>query len=326
MTPKLSIIVPIYKVEQYIRKCVDSVLQQDIPSSEYEIILVDDGSPDGCPAICDSYVAEHENIRVIHQENGGLSAARNAGLKIAKGEYVCFLDSDDYWEPNKLGALMMQIDREQLDVLRFNHQNVRQLQDGRYEVFQPYKAPHFVDNINEVVDGVTYLSERMGYACYACQFIMRRGIVSLFTPNIHFEDVDWLPRMLLQVRRVNSTPIAVYNYLHRPGSITQTQGKKDKVKKNVDDFLNVIKCYNEYISQYPNCVWLCHMRSLLAEGVIANVAQYLYDERDAYLKRLYSLNVFPLTIGKQGLTYLKKAILINISPRLAILLLHIKNK
>ena len=83
MTPKLSIIVPIYKVEQYLRKCVDSLLTQDY--SDYEIILVDDGSPDACPQICDKYAAEHDNIRVIHRENGGLSAARNSGIKVANG-------------------------------------------------------------------------------------------------------------------------------------------------------------------------------------------------------------------------------------------------
>ena len=94
---KLSIIVPIYGVEQYLCKCVDSLLAQDLPASDYEIILVDDESPDACPQICDEYAKEHANIRVIHQTNAGLSAARNAGLKVAKGEYVCFVDSDDYW-------------------------------------------------------------------------------------------------------------------------------------------------------------------------------------------------------------------------------------
>ena len=99
---KLSFIVPIYNVEQYLRKCVDSLLAQDVPSSEYEVILVDDGSPDACPQICDEYAAACEDIRVIHRENGGLSAARNSGIEIAKGKYVCFVDSDDYWEPSFL--------------------------------------------------------------------------------------------------------------------------------------------------------------------------------------------------------------------------------
>ena len=126
--PRLSFIVPVYNVAPYLRKCVDSLIAQDY--DDYEIILVDDGSTDECPQICDELAAAYENIRVIHQENAGLSAARNAGLKVAKGEYICFVDSDDYWEENVLGGLMEQVEREKLDVLRFDYQNVRVIDAG----------------------------------------------------------------------------------------------------------------------------------------------------------------------------------------------------
>lgn len=89
----ISIIVPVYKVEPYLRRCVDSILAQTY--TDFELILVDDGSPDNCGAICDEYAAKDSRIRVIHQENGGLSAARNAGLDVAAGEYITFVDSDD---------------------------------------------------------------------------------------------------------------------------------------------------------------------------------------------------------------------------------------
>ena len=121
--PRLSFIVPVYNVSPYLRKCVDSLLMQDCEDNE--IILVDDGSTDDSGTICDELAAAYENIRVIHQQNGGLSAARNAGLKAAEGEYICFVDSDDYWEENVLGGLMEQVEREKLDVLRFDYQNVR---------------------------------------------------------------------------------------------------------------------------------------------------------------------------------------------------------
>ena len=91
--PLISVIVPIYKVEKYLNKCVDSIINQTYKN--LEIILVDDGSPDSCPDICDKYEKKDNRVKVIHKKNGGLSDARNAGLDIANGEYISFIDSDD---------------------------------------------------------------------------------------------------------------------------------------------------------------------------------------------------------------------------------------
>ena len=240
---KLSIIIPIYKVEDYLRKCVESVLNQDIPSSEYEIILVDDGSPDACPRICDSYAAKYDNIRVIHRENGGLSAARNSGIKAAKGKYIMFVDSDDYIEPNVLGELINTMEDKQLDVLRYNYQNVRE--NG--EVFVPFKTgkPYF-DYSNDVLDGESFLNERLGYACYATMFVIRRGLLDgcMFTKGIYFEDTDWTPRMLLKAKRVSSTDRIVYNYLWREGSITLPKDP-DKKKKIFEDRVKLLRGFIE---------------------------------------------------------------------------------
>ncbi len=101
--PQISVIVPVYKVEPYLRGCIDSILAQTF--TDFELILVDDGSPDNCPAICDEYAAKDSRIRVIHQENGGLSAARNSGIGTARGNYLCFADSDDLVAPDYLAYL-----------------------------------------------------------------------------------------------------------------------------------------------------------------------------------------------------------------------------
>lgn len=93
-SPLISVIIPIYKVEQYLKRCVDSVLNQTY--TKLEIILVDDGSPDSCPKICDDYATLDSRVEVVHKKNGGLSSARNAGLDICKGEYIAFVDSDDF--------------------------------------------------------------------------------------------------------------------------------------------------------------------------------------------------------------------------------------
>ena len=92
---KISFILPVYNVEAYLRECVESLLAQTY--TVFEIVLVDDGSPDGCPALCDQLATEDNRIKVLHKPNGGLSDARNAGLNIASGDYVIFVDSDDKW-------------------------------------------------------------------------------------------------------------------------------------------------------------------------------------------------------------------------------------
>ena len=111
---KVSIIIPVYKVEKYIRRCIDSVIEQDF--DDYEIILVDDGSPDNCPQICDEYGLRYDNVRVIHKSNGGLSDARNIGINCAQGEYIIFIDSDDYVEKNHISSLYNAVTEANADI------------------------------------------------------------------------------------------------------------------------------------------------------------------------------------------------------------------
>lgn len=118
--PLISIIVPIYKVEPYLRQCLDSIVNQTY--TNLEIILVDDGSPDGCPAICDEYAAKDNRIVVIHKENGGLSSARNTGLNIANGEWIFFVDSDDWISEKCLSLFIEVIQKDHFDVVIADHQ------------------------------------------------------------------------------------------------------------------------------------------------------------------------------------------------------------
>ena len=114
MQDLISVIVPVYKVEKYLKRCVDSILAQTYPC--LEVILVDDGSPDGCPAICDEYAREDRRVRVIHKENGGLSDARNAGIDAAKGKFLGFVDSDDYVHPRFYELLLQALKEEGADI------------------------------------------------------------------------------------------------------------------------------------------------------------------------------------------------------------------
>ena len=332
---KLSIIVPIYGVEQYLRKCVDSLLAQDI--SDYEIILVDDGSPDSCPRICDEYAAAHENIRVVHRKNGGLSAARNSGIEVAQGEYIMFVDSDDYIEPNVLSGLLAQIERDNLDVLRYRLQYV----NPQYEVYNPYKSDPFKGNdySEAPTDGVSFLNSRMNTHCYAWQFIIKRDLIYsnqssvisnqnlgdtniLFTEGIYFEDTDWTPRMLCKANRVASTNTVVYNYLMREGSITNAVNRC-KQKKVLDDKMRLIETMQSQASelqkQGEDNSWFSRMMADTAISIITILGTQFYDERNVYLSKLQDMNIYPLRSRSV------KARLINFSPRLTVTMIHMAN-
>lgn len=121
-SPIISIIIPIYKVEPYLRRCLDSIVNQTY--TNLEIILVDDGSPDNCPQICDEYAAKDNRIVVIHKENGGLSDARNAGLDICKGKYISFMDSDDWVSLEYINELYSSIKETHADIAIVNHKHV----------------------------------------------------------------------------------------------------------------------------------------------------------------------------------------------------------
>lgn len=317
---KLSIIIPIYIVEQYLRKCVDSVLHQDY--KDYEIILVDDGSPDTCPQICDSYAAEHNNIRVVHRGNGGLSAARNSGIEVAKGEYVMFVDSDDYIEQNVLAGLMDQIERDKLDVLRYRLQYV----NPQYVVYNPYRCDPFKGNdYSEIpTDGVSFLNSRMSTACYAWAFVLKRELLDgcMFTPGIYFEDTDWTPRMLVKAKRVASTNTVVYNYLQREGSITNAVNRS-KQKKVLDDKIRLVcemlRQANELQQKGLSSAWFSRMIADNVISIIGIISKDFYKERKAYLGVLQQQNIYP--IENKSI----KARLINFSPGLAVGILHFKN-
>ena len=318
---KLSIIVPIYNVAPYLRKCVDSLLTQDI--LDYEIILVDDGSPDECPRICDAYAEKHSNVHVIHQENAGLSAARNTGVAKAQGDYIWFVDSDDYVEPNVLGVLMEQIERDKLDVLRFRYQNVRE--SG--EVFAPYKdMTNYNDYSSVPTDGLSFLNERMGNQCYAVLFILHREIAlqEQFTPKIYFEDTEWTPRMMLRAKRVASSELMVYNYLWREGSITLSQKDVQKQCKQLKDKIDLLRKLDDWGNQVVDRRWFDGMISGLMVNIVGIIASTFYADRKEYVQQIKAMHLLPLSTYHIAPRAQRKVKLINVSIDLAVMLMNLK--
>lgn len=318
----LSIIVPIYNVEHYLPKCIDSLLNQDLPVNEYEIILVDDGSSDRCGAICDEYASKYGHIRVIHRENGGLSAARNSGIEIAHGKYIQFVDSDDYLESNVLNALVEKMEEDNLDVLRFNYRNVNE----EYVEIHPNKDPQrYVDFSSEICDGLTFLNEKLGPACYGWQFILKTDLVKsvpLFKEGIYFEDVEWTPRVLAASKRVTSENIPAYNYLIRQGSITNALTKERK-RKIIDDKILLIELIKAQMVDKNDIRWYEGIIASTVISLLGAIACDFYDERGYYIKKLMELNIFPLSAYHLNRGGMRKRMFVNLSPELYCLLISL---
>lgn len=158
MENKVSVIVPIYKVEKYLERCVDALIGQTL--KDIEIILVDDGSPDGCPAICDKYAQKDDRIKVIHKKNGGVSAARNDGLAIASGEYVIFCDSDDWMEPEAFEALYAAAKEKDADVAVGDINLIR----GQQVIYNKYFEHEFYYTKREDMDSLVMADIYQGYS------------------------------------------------------------------------------------------------------------------------------------------------------------------
>lgn len=325
---KLSIIVPVYNVVDYLAKCLDSLIAQDLSQDEYEIIVVNDGSTDNSGEIAKQYADKYPNINLVNQANQGLSGARNTGIMNAKGEYVQFVDSDDYLEQNVLGGLLKQIEEDKLDVLRYKYQNVRINTGGEYEIFQPYKQSNFLfDNYSkEPINGVDFLNNRFGTACYAWAFVLRKEVLDdcIFKQGIYFEDTEWTPRMLIKANKVASTDTIVYNYLMREGSITKAVNK-DKQRKVVEDKIKLVDSLLEHQKGLSNKSWFERMIAATVLSILGCIAADFFSERKIYLKQLKTRKIYPLSSINTTKQVKRKLQLINLSPMLYCWMMYVKN-
>lgn len=216
MTKAFSIIVPAYNVAPYLDRCLESCLQQDLPEEEYEIIVVNDGSNDNTLEIAQAFAAIHSSVKVLSQENKGLSEARNAGLSLAQGDYVWFVDSDDTIAPNCLNALYRQADSTSADVIAIC---IATIKEG---VATPRMYYNY-SMVNTILSGPQMLRRGMLKAACAQFFICKRSFLEeyrfRFLPGVYHEDEEWTPRVLYNARRITFTDAICYNIYYRTGSI-----------------------------------------------------------------------------------------------------------
>lgn len=214
---KLSVIIPVYKVEATLDRCVESVLAQQCEGME--VVLVDDGSPDASPALCDRWAARDGRVRVVHQTNGGLSDARNAGLAVATGELVTFVDSDDFLAPDTYAPLLEAMTAD-VDIVEYP----AVLFYGSGRQTELALEEHVYD------DKTDYWLRGRAYAhAYAWNKIYRRSLFAQvrFPRGKVFEDAHTLPLLLERARRVKTTCKGLYYYCDNPSGITATASGED---------------------------------------------------------------------------------------------------
>jgi glycosyltransferase involved in cell wall biosynthesis len=215
-------VIPVYKVEAYLDQCVQSVLDQTF--RDLEVVLVDDGSPDNCGAMCDRWAERDSRVRAVHQKNGGLSAARNTGIRNATGEYVLFLDSDDWWEKDSvLSAIAAQLERTAVDVLSFNY---RKSYNGSVEpAYFSEEAPS-----SDKVEGLAEIVQQGYWITGACNKAIRRSLLTenglYFREGITSEDIDWTLRLGLKAQTFAFANVCVFVYRQRSASISHSVSAK----------------------------------------------------------------------------------------------------
>lgn len=209
MDQKISVIIPIYKVENYLKECLNSVVNQTY--TNLEIILVDDGSPDNCPQICEDYASKDKRIKVIHKENGGLSSARNAGLEIATGEYIAFVDSDDWLELDMYELLLDELLKSNADVSICNP-----IFEGKGKNNLCSNRTRVIDNKEEIF---SLLTSNIRFEVWNKLF--RKTVVSdtRFIIGQVYEDLNFDRNVFSQVNRIVYIDKSKYHYrVNRPGS------------------------------------------------------------------------------------------------------------
>lgn len=256
--PKISVIVPVYNMEKYLKRCVDSILLQSF--SDFEVILVDDGSKDASGDICDSYALSDSRIRVIHKENGGVSVARNVALDIASGEYITFCDADDYLEKDCLETLYTNIEEKSVDVVSYNFNVVGDV-SNILSKFPQY--PQCVKIFSSAWDNILYLifdilaSGKAGWE--VCSRMFKRSII--LENNIRFcescnnyaEDLVFVLEYTLRCSGICVLDYKGYNYFQRDNSMMHISGDVIKLNELNECSKHFIKFFLNYFANDKNC-------------------------------------------------------------------------
>ena len=275
MKPLLTVVIPVYNVERYLKRCIESVLAQEW--KDYEILLVDDGSTDNSPQICDDYVKAYDFISVIHKENGGISDTRNTGISHARGKFVYCPDSDDWIEPNTFRDLAEMIESDKFDIISFNREFVK----GVGDIIEP--LPKETQDLSGKDAFIEMLSHHY-ITGFVNDKIYRRTLFldnDIYFPKGHYyEDLAINYKLFLAAKRVFATNQKYYHYLiDNPDSITKSFNEH-KMK--------------DMITYYKKIYYSNGVRSQLNDTELAISKSYFVDGMTHSLASLYKSKLYKI--------------------------------
>lgn len=277
----ISVIVPVYKVEQYLSRCIDSIIHQTYRN--LEIILVDDGSPDRCGEICDEYAERDNRIKVIHKENGGLSDARNVALDVMTGEYVIFVDSDDWIDCEACETVLHKIIEEQADIVVFGYSGI----DSSGKVSE--KIFRLKGEISKSMGMRSLILNEMSIGNYAWNKIYKSSLFEevRFPKGFVYEDQGTTYKLFHKANRIFVFPVSFYNYYKRSDSITTIWYRPIAIKSRLKFWKERLLLMEKY---YPENVD-AQIAQILGEMYIGRIKLSKETDYEDFMKDLKEFQI-----------------------------------
>ena len=308
MNIKISFIIPVFNVEKYIKRCILSIENQDIPREEYELIIVNDGTLDNSIEIIKLLQQQFSNIILVNKKNGGLSSARNFGIQYASGKYIWFIDSDDFIDSNVLRTIIDNAYKEDLDVLCFGNKDI--YPNGK--ILYPYTSKP-----SKIVTGLEFLRHyQLSIAAWTC--IAKKTLYTQyhiqFTEGIYHEDYEFILALYEHSCKIAYMDIYPYNYIIKENGTITTNKNSQHIKKRLDSWLCIIKnithkypnttdpsTYSYYANRWCN-VYKFHALSALI------LLPLPFNDKKNYIHKFQEIGCFP--IGPCNLNMRRKFIAI----------------
>lgn len=310
---RLSIIIPAYNAGKYLERCVSSCEEQNVPQDEFEIIVVNDGSKDNTLEVAESLADKYSNVRIFSKENGGSSSARNMGLDHAKGDYITFVDSDDYLLPGKLAAVLSVAENNKLDLCIFNFK-VMSHDGSSVNTFNPLKKGK-IYNCEEA----SFQGYQVGSACGKLYLrkMLESNNIRFRTDIIFGEDSYFSFQVLLKSGRIMNTDVCAYVYTANPLSVTKDMHRlKEKEIRRCEDSLQLIKLvsdqsedtkissrFRKYLKTYATSLRLGFLISLISSKHLRR------SDANDLIRKAKSMQLYPYEVTSNSFT---KALIMHV--------------